>query len=289
VYEADLVLFVGSHTGSQVTNSFSIPKPGTQVIQIDIDGAEMGRSYPNGVSVLGDAKMTLQAMLAEGTRGERHAWLARVHELVADWRRDFEPLLTSDAVPMRPERVCHEIQKALPEDAMVVSDTGHSGIWSGTMIELTKPHQRYLRAAGSLGWGFPAALGAKCALPDTPVVCFTGDGGFYYHLSELETAVRFGLNIVVVINDNVSLNQELAWFDPLYNGKQTEGGLKMWTFEKVNFAAVAESMGVLGMRVERPADLPDALSQALKANRPVVIDAATDIQALGPLAWQPTS
>jgi len=153
------------------------------------------------------------------------------------------------------------------------------------MIELTKPGQRYIRAAGSLGWGFPAALGAKCALPDTPVVCFTGDGGFYYHMTELETAVRYGLNVVVVVNDNVSLNQELTTFDRLYKGNQTQAGLNLWTFAPVNLAAVAKDFGALGLRVERPADLPDALSTALAAKKPVVIDALTDREALGPLAW----
>ena len=122
----------------------------------------------------------------------------------------------SDAVPIRPERICKEISEWLPAGGVVVSDTGHSGMWTGQMIRLTRPEQRYLRCAGSLGWAFPATLGAKCALPDRPVIGFCGDGGFYYHLAELETAARFGINAIMVVNNNYALNQEKHLFDDAY-------------------------------------------------------------------------
>ncbi len=285
VSEADLVFFVGSHTGDQVTNDWRIPQRGIRVIQLDIDASELGRSYSNEVSILGDAKVAL-AELAQASHGsgDRAQWVAGVQGLVKEWRAANEPQMTSNAVPMRPERVCREIQKALPQDAILVSDTGHSGIWTGSMIEL-KPGQRFLRAAGSLGWSFPASLGAKCAQPNRPVITFTGDGGFYYHLTELETAVRFGINTVTVVNNNGSENQELRMMDRAYNGQQTEAGRKIWNFVPVNFANLAETMGAKGIRVERPADLPDALNEALRADRPVVIDAVTDIMGLAAPAW----
>ena len=140
-------------------------------------------------------------------------WGEQVREWVKEWRAEYEPLLISNAVPIRPERICRELQEALPSDALLISDTGHAGGWTGTMIDLNHPDQRYLRCAGSLGWAFPAALGAKCALPDRPVVCFTGDGGFWYHLAEMETAVRCGINTVTVINNNRSLNQDRPGVD----------------------------------------------------------------------------
>ena len=106
------------------------------------------------------------------------------------------------------------------------------------MTQLTKPGQRYLRCGGSLGWAFPATLGAKAALPDKPVVGFCGDAGFYYHMAELETAARAKLNAVMVVNNN-------------YSG----GVIENAQFERsVNFAKVAESMGCVGFRVEKPAD-----------------------------------
>lgn len=166
VAEADLVFFLGSHTGSQVTNSWQVPCRGTRVMQLDIDPQELGRNYPNVVSLCGDARAVLTQLLdAVEPRPGIRPWLDRVARLVADWRQKVQPLRNSEAMPLRPERICKEIEAWLPTDAVLVSDTGHAGIWSGTHIELHHPTQSYIRAAGSLGWGLPAALGAKCAAP----------------------------------------------------------------------------------------------------------------------------
>jgi acetolactate synthase I/II/III large subunit len=141
-----------------------------------------------------------------------------------------------------------------------------------------------MRSAGHLGWAFPAGLGAKCACPERPVVTFTGDAGLWYHIAEIETAARWGINAVTVVNNNSSGNQSKRGFDRVYGGKQTEKALEMWTFSKVSFARIAEDMGALGIRVEKPGDLGPAIQQALKANRLVIIDVVTDIDALAPLA-----
>ena len=193
--------------------------------------------------------------------------------------------MDSDAVPMRPERLCREIAAALPADGVLVSDTGHSGIWTGTMIDFMRPGQRLIRCAGSLGWALPGAMGVKCALPNTPVVCFAGDGGAYYHLAELETAARYGIKMVLVVNNNSALNQEIPHFDKSYGGDPDERGRELWGFSPVSFAQVAESLGCVGIRVERPEDMPKAMERALKANRPVVIDVVTEHRAFSPKTW----
>jgi len=286
VAEADLVFFIGSHTGSQVTNNWKIPRAGTPVIQMDISPADLGRNYPNVVSLLGDAKVTLRRLIdALKPMEPRTGWVRRVQQLVSEWRNEVTPLRDSNAVPMRPERICKEITEFLPSNAVVVSDTGHSGIWTGAMIDLKKPGQRYIRCAGSLGWAFPASLGIKCALPDTPVLCFTGDGGFYYHLAELETAARFGINAVIVVNDNRSLNQETRLFDAAYGGQQRGRAREMWVFEDINLAKVAEAMGCFSVRVEQPSDLKPALERAFASGKPAVIDAVSDIKALAARGW----
>ncbi len=153
------------------------------------------------------------------------------------------------------------------------------------MVDFTKPGQRLIRCAGTLGWGFPGAMGVKCALPDAPVVCFAGDGGLYYHLGELETAARYGINLVVLANNNGSLNQEIPHFDKAYGGDPDERGREMWGFSEVNFAKVAESLGCVGIRVENPAELPRAFERAFAARRPVVIDAVTDHRAFAQKTW----
>lgn len=288
VGESDLVFYIGSHTGGQVTARWQVPRPGKPVIQLDIDAREIGHNYPARVGLLGDARTVLRQMLdAAGSArsGERSPWLVRVQALVKEWRESVAANADSDAVPMRPERVCREISRTLPESGVLVCDTGHSGIWCGAMVDFTRPRQRLIRCAGSLGWALPGALGVKCALPDTPVVCFAGDGGFYYHLAELETAARYGINLVAIVNNNGALNQEIPHFDKAYGGDPDERGREMWGFTPVDFAKVAQSLGCLGMRVETPDAIAPALEKALAARRPVVIDVVTDHRAFSPRTW----
>jgi acetolactate synthase-1/2/3 large subunit len=172
----------------------------------------------------------------------------------------------------------------MPENAVVVADTGHAGMWMGGFFDLTSANQSYLRSAGHLGWAFPAALGAKCGDPGRPVVCFTGDSGLWYHIAEIETAVRWRINTVTIVNNNTSGNQSKRGFDRVYGGTQTPQAREMWTFTKVNFARVAQDIGAIGMRVEQPGEFAGALRQALAADRPVILDVVTDIDALAPLA-----
>ncbi len=289
--EADLVFFIGSHCGGQVTNNWMFPPHGTSVVQLDIDPEELGRNYPNAVSILGDAKVSLRRMLyaAPPQPPENRApWVKHVQGIVAAWRMENLPMRTSEAVPIRPERICKAISDVLPSDGVVVSDTGHAGIWTARMIELNKPGQRYYRTAGSLGWGLPGALGVKCALPDRPVVCFTGDGGLYYHIAELETASRHNINAVIVVNNNSALNQEIKLNDIAYGGKQHGRAEEMWRFPQLDFAKIAEGFGCIGIRVEKPGELGDALKHAIALDRPVVVDVVTDMYAIAPHPWTPT-
>ena len=290
VSEADLVFFIGSHTGSQVTTNWTIPAIGTAVIQLDLDAEELGRNYPNSVSLFGDARAVLRQLLGvtePKPAGAAREWTDRVQQLVAEWRAKEEPQLRSTAVPMRPERLCKAISDALPENGVVVSDTGHSGIWSGTMIDFVRPGQRYYRCAGSLGWALPASIGVKCALPDRPVVCFAGDGASFYHIAELETAARYGINVVFVVNNNAGLNQEIELYDRAYGGKRRGRADELWAHRMIDFAEVAKSFGCAGIRVETPDGLDAALTAALAMNRPVVVDVVTDTFAFARNAWTP--
>jgi acetolactate synthase-1/2/3 large subunit len=284
VAEADLVFFAGSRAGGLTTNNWKLPRPGTATIQLDINGEEVGRNYPAAVALVGDAKLTLRQMADLAPRStDREAWTAHAQELLRQWQAALEPALRSEAVPIRPERLCREISEFLPEDAILVSDTGHAAIWTGTMVGLRKRGQRYLRCAGTLGWGFPATLGAKCAYPERTVLCFTGDGGFCYHLAELETAARAGINAIIVVNNNGALQQVRRGIDNAYGGTQRGRSKEMWVFHPgTNYARVAEEMGCLGIRVEKPGEIRGALEKARTAGRPTVIDVVTDLNAAPP-------
>ena len=286
VRECDLVFFVGTQTGGMVTHFWSVPPIGTPAVQLDIDPEELGRNYPLKASIQGDAKVSLRKLIEAAdasTAGARKEWVDYCRGVAAEWRAEFAPLLNSDETPIRPERICQIFSDFLPPDALVVADTGHAGMWTGGYLDLNSPGHSYIRAAGHLGWGFPAALGAKCGAPERPVVLFTGDAGFWYHLSELETAVRWGINAVIMVNNNGSQNQETKIFDGAYGGKQPESGHELWHFKPTNFKAIAESMGAAAIRVEKPGELQGALEQALAHKvGPVVLDVVTDIEALAP-------
>jgi acetolactate synthase-1/2/3 large subunit len=191
--------------------------------------------------------------------------------------------------PMRPEEMASEISDALPADGILVTDTGHSGMWTGQMVELRHPGQRYIRCAGTLGWGLPGAIGVQCAAADRKVVLWTGDGGLYYHLAELETAARCGINLVVVCNNNSSLNQEYNAVFAAHGGKLGPRSREIYGFRDTDFAKVAEDLGCVGLRATTRSQFREALAHALRLDRPVVIDAVTDASALAPLPWIPAA
>jgi len=271
---ADLVFFIGSHSGGQVTNGWQIPKLGTPAIQLDINPEELGRNYPNVVSLCGDARVTVQQLIdGAGSEPTRRAeWVEQARSYVADYWAESEPLRTSEAVPIRPERICMELEEWMPSNATLVVDTFHAAMWTAQMTRM-KEGQTYLRCGGSLGWGFPATIGAKAAMPDKPVIGFVGDAGFYYHLAELETAARAKLNVVMIVNTN-------------YSG----GVLENVVYERsVNLAKVADSMGCVGFRVEKPSEIRPAMEKALAAERPAVVEVISDAGARAQRGWVPAS
>jgi acetolactate synthase-1/2/3 large subunit len=158
-------------------------------------------------------------------------------------------------------------------------------MWAAQELWVDSKNWDFIRCAGSLGWGFPAAIGVQAAHPDRPVICICGDGGFWYHLQELETAVRCKLPVVTVVNNNNALNQEHSIFMEAYDGKPSEKWGEMWHHNKVNFASIAESMGALGIRVEKASDIGPAVKKALASVRPAVVEVMGDIEAMAPKAW----
>ena len=288
VHAADLVLYVGCHTGDQVTHTWRIPAIGTSVVQIDIDPAELGRSYPNTLGLMGDPRSTLALLIeAIGKPVRDKTFLDRAQHIVSNWRAERAKLLASNERPILPDRLCAELTAALPEDAILVADTGYSGIWTSTLVDLNGD-QSYLRAAGSLGWAFPAALGAKCAAPNRKVVCYSGDGALYYHLTELETAKRRGIAVTLIVNNNSGFGQGWPNLVRSYGNKPGDPA-EMLRFGPTSFADIARGFGIRSIRVEDPTQIGAALRQAIAADETVVVDVATDIEARAPEPWLPAT
>jgi acetolactate synthase-1/2/3 large subunit len=282
VSEADLVFYVGSSVGGLTTRNWTVPAAGSSTIQLDIDPENLGRNYPAAVALCGDARAVLEQLLDAlpgAANAGSDAWLETVAELKGEWEQRVAPQESSRSVPLMPQTASRELAEALPADAILVCDTGHIGAWLAQNMRINSPGQTVLRAHGSLGWSFPASIGAKCAAPERPVVCFTGDGGFLYHLAELETALRYGIRVVAVVNDNAALSQERELWDG-----PTE---HLWRMRPTDFAATAEAFGCVGFRVEQPGDLAATLERALASDRPAVVSVATDDTATALPAWSP--
>jgi acetolactate synthase-1/2/3 large subunit len=285
VARADLVCFIGTSAGGMTTHAWAVPKIGVPAVQIDIEPETIGRNYPLKAGVLGDAKVCLSMMLQSAQRSNtRKAWIEQSRRVCEEWRDKYKSSLSSEAIPIRPERICAELSKHVPDDAIVLSDTGHAGMWMGGMYDTRSLAQGFMRSAGHLGWAFPAGLGAKCAAAGRPVITFTGDAGLWYHLGEIETAVRWNIAAVTVVNNNSSGNQSKRGFDRAYGGEQTAKGRELWTYTNVDFARLASDIGALGIRVEKPAEFAPALARALAAGKPAIIDVVTDIEAIAPIA-----
>jgi acetolactate synthase-1/2/3 large subunit len=279
---ADVLLVAGSSLGSMTTRNWSLIPADARIIQVDIDGAEIGRNFECAVPMVGDVGAVI-AQLTTAASGQASAeWAAEVADIRADWRAAVQESESSGAVPMRPERLFSMLCDEAAADAVIVGDTGHTAAWTARHIRLSG-RQSIVRAAGSLGWGLPASLGVKCACPDREVICVTGDAGFFYHVSELETARRYGLKVIVVVNNNTSMNQETFFWDP-----DSADQRKNWQFHDSDLAEIARGFGCHGARVDDPADFAAALDKARASGLPAVIDVRTDIAVVAPKSLGPT-
>ncbi|MGH6717734.1 MAG: acetolactate synthase catalytic subunit [Alphaproteobacteria bacterium] len=284
--EADLVVFVGCRTAQNDTDGWTLVRPGTEVMHIDIDPAELGRNY-TALRLAGDARLTLEALVRDAAADDDAAVATRVPALarrIAEGRAkaaaDAAPLLASNASPLRPERVMAEVEKVLTEDTIVVADASYASVWTSCYLTARKAGMRFLapRGLAGLGWGLPLAMGAKVAQPDAPVLAFVGDGGFAHVWSELETALRMAIPVVVTVFNNQVLGYQRDAEDANYRRHTTAVD-----FRPVDHAAIARACGCLGLRVEHAGDYAAALDQARRASLPAVIDVMIDSRAFPPI------
>jgi len=277
---SDLVIYIGTQASDQTTVEWTCPPPQTKVIQIDIDPVELGRCYPNTIGLHGDAKTVVAQLLEALPSAKRAEWRAEVAEYVKNTLAEYKVFQESAATPIRPERLCYELGKVLSDDAVVVSDTGYSAQWTITMLRM-KASQKYFRAAGSLGWSFPASMGVKLGLPNNPVFCLIGDGGLYYHLGEMETMARYGIKTITIVNNNQILAQSSVDLKKVFE-EDPERGRSHYTFMPTRFSEIAKSFGLNGIIVEKPEEIGAAIAMAMKAEKSTIIDVITDPDASVP-------
>lgn len=287
VTDADVVVLVGNRTNQNGTDSWQLYPKNAKYIHIDIDGQEIGRNYEAEVRLVGDARLTLEALTAALRAADltkRRAARKDVESTIAAGRRaaadDLLACVDMNQSPLRPERLMRDLDDLLTEDTVVVSDASYSSIWVTNFLTSRKPGMRFVtpRGLAGLGWGLPYAIGAKAANPKAPVFCLVGDGGFAHVWSELETARRTNLPVVVAVLNNQILGYEKHAEKVIFNDYSDA-----CDFAPVDHAAIARACGCEGIRVDRAADFKAVLATALKAEKTTVIDVITDERAYPPV------
>ena len=286
--DADVILAVGTALGGMVTDSYRLISQGTRIIHVSIDPDVIGMNFPTELGLVADARTFLEAVYDACVRLEALPSTAAMESSRnlaserAEWRERRAGLAAQnglDGGPMRPEAIMAMLDARLADDAVLVADTGYSSAWAGALAEVKQAGRHFMRADGSLGWAFPAALGAQLAAPDRQVVCITGDGGFGYHIGDIETAIRQQLPVIVVILNNQTLAFEEHVQELLY-GKVVPS---VNEFVDVNYGAIARAFGASGFRVANVEDFEQALIHGLKRNGPTIIDAVIDRDAIAPV------
>ena len=286
--DADAILAIGTQLGGLVTDSYKLVSPEAALIHVSIDPDVVGLNFPTHLGLVADARTFLEAMLDACDRLEAgpspasEAQVARLAGERAAWRERRDALAAQDGNgggAMRPEAIMAEIEAQMADDAIIVADTGYAAAWAGALTEIRTAGRNFLRADGSLGWAFPGALGAQLAEPDKQVICVIGDGGFGYHIGDIETALRLQLPVVVVILNNQTLAFEEHVQTLLYGHVVPEVN----EFRDVDYGGVARSFGAQGMRVTNAQDFGRALAIGLERRAPTIIDAVIDRQAIAPV------
>ena len=289
VSKCDTYIVIGSNLGNATTKAYQLPVSTARIIHIDLDSGVLGSIFREEVSVTADAKLALKAMLEAAQSlglSKRPCpwadWVREVQLMIASWKKAFKELAEGggSSGAINPYFVIATLNKLIsPEDAIVV-DTGYAAAYGSALIDLKAPGRKYIRAAGSLGWGFPASLGAQFGLKDKGrVFCITGDGGIGYHVTEIETAVRWGLPVVVVVLNNASLAFEYHQQKIIYENVVSEVN----DYLDIDYGAVARAFSAYGERVTKAEDVEGALRRALNSGKPAVIDVSVNKEIYAPV------
>jgi acetolactate synthase-1/2/3 large subunit len=286
---ADVLLALGARFDDRSSSSwlpgYSWNMPPTRLVHVDIDPAELGRNYQPDIGIAADVRTLLRQLLGELHRsartGQTRSRTAGWRDAVAGWRREWEahiaPAFADDASPMRPERVVGEVQKVLPDDGILVCDSGQHHNWFMQYWKARRP-QQMLNTWGysAMGFGVSGVLGAKLARPASPAVAVVGDGGFTMTPSVLATAVEYDIPAIWVIWNNYAWGAIRDLQRGTFGREIGTSFLRDGEPYNPDFAAMARSYGVDGVRVSKPGDLSAALADAIASGRPCVIDADVD-------------
>jgi acetolactate synthase-1/2/3 large subunit len=302
--QADVLLALGvrfdDRTSSSWLPGYSFTIPPTQLIHVDIDPEEIGRNYPVTLGLMADVRTFVRQLLAElaarkiasEPAGSRRKWLADIDTYRKTWDTFVAPGMIDESTPINPQRAAVEIDKALPEDAILVSDIGVHHNWLLQFCKPTRPDSLIgSMGFGPMGFGVAGVLGAKLAAPDRPAVAVCGDGAFFMHANVLGTAVEYDIPAIWVVWNNYAYGSirglQRGYLD---NRELATDFHHPGSGEPYNpdFAAMARSAGVEGVSIDRPGDLGDAIRAGIASGKPYLIDAniGGDLNPPGAGVWE---
>jgi acetolactate synthase-1/2/3 large subunit len=262
---ADVIIAVGMRFDDRVTGKLETFAPNAKFIHIDIDPAEIGKSVPPAVPIVGDVKLVLQALMKRLDQQDRSRWLAQIQE----WKERYPLSYKGDG--LKPQMVVEEIHKITGGDAIITTEVGQNQMWAAQFYPCQRP-RRFLSSGGlgTMGYGFPAAIGAQVAFPDAVVWDIAGDGSIQMNIQELATAVANKLAVKVAILNNCYLGMVRQWQELFFGGRYSCVDISCGM---PDFVKLAEAYGAVGIRVDQEQEVRPALRKAMRLrDRPCLID-----------------
>jgi acetolactate synthase-1/2/3 large subunit len=265
VQGSDVIVAVGARFDDRVTGRVEHFAPDAKIIHIDVDPTSISKIVSVDVPIVADAKRALQALLQELKPQTHDAWWQQIGE----WQQKYPLSYDRKSGKLKPQAVIEELYRLGGADLFVATDVGQHQMWTAQFYKFDRPRQLATSGGlGTMGYGFPAAIGAQVGLPGKPVAVVTGDGSFQMNMQELATAVINKLPVKIILLNNGFLGMVRQWQE-LFHGKRYSSTVIK---DSVDFVKLAEAFGATGLRVSEPDQLAETLKKAFAAPGPVLVD-----------------
>ncbi|MDR2544233.1 MAG: acetolactate synthase large subunit [Methanobrevibacter sp.] len=269
--ECDCLIVVGCRFSDRTScnlDNFSH----TKIIHIDIDPAEIGKNVGIDIPIVGDGKQVFKSLISEIKKENlkfSDTWIKEAIKM----RTDYYPKMTYDDYPLKPQQVIKELSEVLSDDAIVTTDVGQHQMWMAHYFNTNKP-RKFISSGGlgTMGFGFPSAIGAKVALPESDVITVTGDGGFLMVCQDLATVREYDLPVIICLFENRTLGMVYQWQELFYSKRFSHSKLGDYP----DFVKLAESFGVNGEYIEKVGETKNALETAIKSGEPTLLNIVID-------------
>ncbi|MBQ2225957.1 MAG: acetolactate synthase large subunit, partial [Methanobrevibacter sp.] len=280
INESDLLIAIGIRFSDRTTGRIESFAPDTKIIHIDIDPAEIGKNVEVDLPIVGDARNILSSLNKVLTTYKPSSDVNKWTDMIKQKKIELLPRVTYDDVPLKPQTVIKEIAEVLTPESILTTDVGQNQMWAAHFFDTQKP-RKFISSGGlgTMGFGFPAAIGAKVACPDDSVVSLNGDGGFLMVCQELATVREYDLPVIAIVLENRTLGMVYQWQSLLYNERHSQTLLG----NSPDFVKLAESFGVNATRITKPGETKEALSSAIKDNEPVLLNVVIDPEEALPM------